>query len=695
MRPDKTLALTLATVFGAWLTPGYPPGASSARASDVMTAEDVLRTKLAVSVSVSPNGRLAAYNVRVPRLPSDEPGADYHELYVVSTRDGESRPFVTGKVVVNSPRFSPDGTRIAFLMKRGSEAKTQVWVIPVDGGEARRVTRSETNVTTFRWHPDGAQIAYVATTPPTPHETVLEEKGYEFVYFEENLTDRDLYLIAVDGAEDAPRQLTEGTSIWTFEFSPNGETIAVTATEKNLIDYRYVFRSILLVNVASGERTMLVENPGKLGNMAFNSDGSKLAFAAAFGRADHAVSQACVIPTSGGNPLNVTPQEFAGHINWVGWRGKDTVVYRAAEGVWFSLNVVRADGKQTRRILDPADALIVLEPPSFTDDFRTFVMVGSTPEDPSNVYVWSPGRTPRRLTDLNPWAADRELGGQEVIRYPARDGLDIEGLLVYPVGYQRGQRYPLIVVVHGGPESHYTNGWLTFYYRPAQVLAGEGYFVFHPNYRSSTGRGLAFTKDHLGDAAGKEFDDIADGIDFLVDSDLVDRDRVGLGGGSYGGYAAAWFATRYTQYVRAVVMFNGISDLISKRGTTNIPYEELYVHSGESLEKMWQNNLERSPVYYAEQSETAVLILGGAVDPRVHPSQDLEFYRRLKMNNHPAVRYVQYPGEGHGNSKQTGRADVLYRTLQWYDWYVMEARSFRGSMPALDISESYGLELDD
>ena len=124
-------------------------------------------------------------------------------------------------------------------------------------------------------------------------------------------------------------------------------------------------------------------------------------------------------------------------------------------------------------------------------------------------------------------------------------------------------------------------------------------------------------------------------------------------------------------------MFVGISDLTSKRLTTDIPYEELYVHSGKTIEEMWQQSLERSPIYWAHQSKTAVLILGGAADPRVHPGQSIEFYRLLKMNDHPAVRLVQYPGEGHGNAKQPGRADVLYRLLDWFDWYVQRREAAR------------------
>jgi len=137
-------------------------------------------------------------------------------------------------------------------------------------------------------------------------------------------------------------------------------------------------------------------------------------------------------------------------------------------------------------------------------------------------------------------------------------------------------------------------------------------------------------------------------------------------------------------------MFVGISDLISKRGTTDIAYEELYVHSGKLLEEMWDLSLKRSPIYWAHQSQTATLIYGGAADTRVHPSQSMELYRRMKMNNHPAVRLVQYPGEGHGNRKQPGRIDVLFRQIEWFDWYVKDNKPVTGPMPRLDISDQYG-----
>jgi len=383
-------------------------------------------------------------------------------------------------------------------------------------------------------------------------------------------------------------------------------------------------------------------------------------------------------------------------IGKIGWKDKKTVVYLAAEGAWNNLYSSGISGAKRKLVLDGEKIGIVFDFPTYTSDFKKFAFGASSPAIPHDIFYWKKGgKAPARITNYNQWIEDRKLGKQEVIRYQARDGLEIEGILVYPADFNEGERYPLIVGVHGGPEAHYTNSWIGRYFNPAQVLAGRGYFVFYPNYRASTGYGVKFAAQGYMDAAGKEFDDIADGIDFLVSEGSVDRERVGLGGGSYGGYASAWFASYYTEYVKAVCMFVGISDLISKRGTTDIPWEELYVHSGKKLDEsddQWEFSLKRSPVYYARQSKTAVLIIGGKSDTRVHPSQSIEFFRRLKMNDHPAVRLVQYPGEGHGNRKQPGRIDVLHRHLEWYDWYVKDLNPLEGPKPPLLIFDRYGLD---
>jgi len=274
------------------------------------------------------------------------------------------------------------------------------------------------------------------------------------------------------------------------------------------------------------------------------------------------------------------------------------------------------------------------------------------------------------VTTSNPWLSDLELAPQRVFTWKARDGLELEGILVSPRGAADDGPPPLIVAVHGGPESHRRNGWETWYAEPGQVAAALGYAFLYPNYRGSTGRGVAFSKLGQGDAAGREFDDLVDAVDALVARGIVDPDRVGVAGASYGGYAAAWLATRYSDRFRAAVMFVGISNRLTQGLTTDVPLEDLMVHTLVSPLTRWQLDLERSPIHHLDSCRTPLLIAGGTDDRRVDPSQSLQLYRALKLIGKTPVRFVRYPGEGHGNSRAASRDDFCRRLMGWMDHFV-------------------------
>jgi dipeptidyl aminopeptidase/acylaminoacyl peptidase len=317
--------------------------------------------------------------------------------------------------------------------------------------------------------------------------------------------------------------------------------------------------------------------------------------------------------------------------------------------------------------------------------------VGHAPTHPAELFIaGDSSETPQRATDLNPWLRDLRFAEQKPVRFQARDGLDIEGVLIYPLGYVQGRRYPTIVYVHGGPESHESNGWLTSYTRPGQVAAARGFAVFYPNYRGSTGRGVAFSKLGQADAAGKEFDDLVDGIDHLIDRGIADRDAIGVTGGSYGGYASAWCATFYSERFAASVMFVGISDNVSKVGTTDIPEEMFLVHHRKRLWEDWGYFLERSPIHFVERNKTPTLILHGKNDPRVHPSQSLELHRHLKTLGQAPVRLVLYEGEGHGNRKAAARLDYHLRMLRWMEHFLQDKGESAPPME-LDYRKELGL----
>ncbi|MCP4314246.1 MAG: S9 family peptidase [Bacteroidetes bacterium] len=664
-----------------------------ALAQGPLTAFDLLTLKSADNLQISPDGTEVIYSVSTPRGPNEEPGSSHTTYLRMKIKNGTPTPLFGEGIEGSSPQFSPDGKLIGFL-RAGEEESNQVWYMNVSGGEISKLTDAPGGVSYFRWQPGKNGIAYLSQTPVSEMEKELNERGYGFIFYEENLKNSNLFLAEYDDNlnQTGVIQLTSGAQAWDFEFDRQGTMIAASISPKNLIDQKYMFRRIYLVNPETGERNQVSKNEGKLGNYQFSPDGTRLAYAAALNLNDHSVSQAFVVEISSGKVINLTPGSFRGHISWVNWKDDKHLLYYSEEGVYPKLSTVPVKGGKRKTLLDAAKSGIIFSTPNFDKDITQFVFTGSSPGEKANLYSWDGKGELQELTNLNPQLKQKALGKQEVIRYKARDGVEIEGIVIHPVGYESGLKYPLVVYVHGGPESHHSNGWLSRYSTPGQVMAGKGYLVLHLNYRASTGYGVPFGMVGFEDPAGIEFDDIADGIDWMVETKGADRERVGMAGGSYGGYASGWFATYYTKYVKAVCMFVGISNRISKRGTTDISYEELYVHSGKPLEEMWQLDLERSPIYWAHQSKTATLIYGGAADTRVHPSQSFELHRRMKMNNHPAVRLVQYPGEGHGNRMQVGQIDVIYRQMEWLDWYVRDLKPLDGPMPRLDISDRYGLD---
>lgn len=666
---------------------------NKAISQSALTASELLQVERSRIYQISPDGSELIYSISTPRGPNEAPGRAHTVYYRMDLKSRQTIPLFSEGTNGSSPLYSPDGSFIAFIKKE--KGANQVWLMPAGGGETVQITDAKTDVSYFRWQPNGKAIAYLATAPMSEKEIELKKRGYDFIFYEENIKNNQLFIVQLDDAFQPihEQQLLPGFQIWDFEFSPDGKWMALSSSEKNLIDQRYMFRKLQILNVSDGIIQVEVGNEGKLGNYVFNKDGSQLAFAAALNMNDHAVSQAYTYSLKDKTIANRTPSDFKGHISWVGWKSNDKLLCYSGEGVYPKLSTISIKDEKRTILLDASKEGVIFSEPIFNSDHKIYVFTGSTPYDASNIYTWNGANQDlTKITDLNPQLSSKTFGEQEVIRFAARDGQEIEGILIKPVGYETGKTYPLVLYVHGGPESHHNNGWLSRYSTPGQVMAGKGYMVAYLNYRASTGYGVDFAKQGFMDPAGKEFDDLADGIDYLIAEKGADKERVGMAGGSYGGYASAWFATYYTDYVKAVCMFVGVSDLISKRGTTDIAYEELYVHSGELLEEQWQMNLERSPIYWAHQSKTATLIYGGADDPRVHPSQSMELYRRMKMNHHPAVRLVQYPGEQHGNRKQVGQTDVIYRQISWFDWYVKELKPLDGPMPPLDISDKYGLD---
>ncbi|TDK28364.1 S9 family peptidase [Luteimonas aestuarii] len=641
--------------------------AGSAWANGGMTLEHVAKLRGVTTAAISPDGNQVAYALSVPRaLGVDEDGPAWSELHVVDA-SGNSRGFVTGKVNVGGVEWFADGREIAYLAKRQGDDTRKLYRIPLYGGESRAAATLKSDITAFHLSADGRRAALLASEPESDALKALKKQGFTQKVYEEDWRPVQLWIQDLANETSQPRLVPVEGSVQSVQWSPAGDRLALLVAPRQLTDDTLVFTRVRIVS-PEGRVLGTVDNPGKIGGLSWSPDGEHLAFISAEDEQDAQQGRLFVVGKNGGEWRDLLPG-LEGHVVDVEWRDANTLMFLSHEGVQARLGTVAVSGGAAQTVL-PATEGPVWNGFALAAQGNA-VLLGSTPQHPSEAFVMAAGGgEPRRLTDSNPWLKDVRLARQEVIRYPARDGLEIEGLLVHPLDRRGNTRVPLIVVVHGGPEAHYSNQWLTAYSQPLHHAAAQGYAVFLPNYRSSTGRGVAFSKQGFGRPGMEEFDDVVDGVDYLVGTGLVDGDKVGITGGSYGGYASAWGATYYSERFAASVMFVGISDQASLVTTGDIPWEQNLVHWGTWP---WENPelyRQTSPITHAQKSNTPTLILHGEADPRVPVMQSYMMYRYLKLAGQAPVRLVLYPGEGHGNARGASRYDYSVRLMQWMDHYL-------------------------
>ncbi len=657
MQAARTLVLALLLL---------APMAVSAQSTDGLTPFDVARLRAVGTAVVSPDGGHVAYMVSNPQDPLVVDESARLEIRLMNLKTGDDRQLVSPEINGNSIAWTPDGSRVSFRARMEGDENTCLYSIGLDGQDLRKVAAADRSIGSYDWSDDGRLIAFIAAEDTPAKASTLPVKPD---VYEESVPDRKVWIARAYDTGAAVRMVAHQGSASDARWSPDGRRLVVAIAPTPLVDDSYMYQRLHVIDATSGEEVAAIDNPGKLGDFDWSPDGRHVALVSGIDINDPSEGRLMVASSNGGAVTDIL-SDLEGHVTQFAWTPQNSLRYLADVGVGVEYGVVNRDGTGHRMSLETAE--FAINSFSSSDDGTVTTYVVSSPSHPSELYVRdSSSRDVRRLTDSNPWLASVPLARQEIVRFMARDGLELEGLLVRPLGEEPGKRYPLIAVVHGGPESHYSNGWLTGYSTPGQVAAAKGIAVFYPNYRGSTGRGVEFSKTSQADPAGKEFDDVVDAVDHLIESGLVDSERVGVTGGSYGGYATAWMSTYYSDRFAAGVMFVGISNKVSKVGTTDIPNEEYLVHARKRPWDNWQFFLERSPIYYADRGQTPLLIMHGADDPRVNPGQSRELYRHLKLRGSAPVRLIFYPGEGHGNRKSAARLDYSLRSMRWLEHYLL------------------------
>ena len=462
---------------------------------------------------------------------------------------------------VGAIAVSPDGSRVAYttaslpdVVAGEDNGSTQQQLKMAYGPDNTRVFLPEdVSVSTVEFSPDGRMVSF------------LWSKDDE---------DRAVWGIPVDGGAQMKLAEVKDASVRSYAWAPDGATLYLLASAAPDKDRKAEAKKGFNAVVYEEEERFNRLFAAQAGGEEIDAKPREIAvsgYVTSFKLTPAATTLHLVDVASGAyRALNQGAAEAVGDTEWLANGQLAAIVDKGADTI---LRMYNADGSVAQEI-DPGE----LVPTSLENGGSDSLFVrADSPRHPGELFALN-GTTLTRWTSHNPWLAEIDFGTQRTMTYTARDGQQIEGILIEPVGGVPKGGAPTIMMVHGGPEAHYTNGWLTGYSMPGQVGAGQGYAVFHPNYRGSTGYGTAFSKQHQGDYAGKEFDDIVDAKRALVAEGVTDADRTGITGGSYGGFASAWGATYYSSEYAASVMFVGISNNISKFGTTDIPNEMYLVH---------------------------------------------------------------------------------------------------------------------
>lgn len=660
----------LATLCLAGLLITAPPAPAQSRRIQLDDFEKI------VSVSdpqISPDGKRIV--CRVSRQNIDKDRTD-RELVLVDIATGAQLQLTYDRKALSSPKWSPSGDRVAFLADGGDgkEEKAQVFVLSMNGGDARKLTDSPTPVEQFAWRPDGKDFAYVAADEPAnkseieKHLDAFEVGDNDFLQTKAP-TPSHIWLISANGGK--PRRLTSGS--WSLpkvlppsspsspiSWSPDGKLLAFTRQE-DPHSGRGDQRSVQILNVETGEIRKVTNHENFEGFGLFSPDGSQLAYWYQRDGVRANQNEIYVTSASGGEGQDVS-------------RALDRNILRV---LWMpdgkSLLLGGHDGTQVALWLQPIQGPAkklplgdVIPAWSFWVDVAVgnkgeIAFAGSTPARPSELYYMaSPNTPPKRLTDFNSELASRALGRTEPIEWKGPDGFQGDGVLIYPPDFQKEKKYPLVLIIHGGPRAAST---IQFDFL-GQLMVAQDCVVFQPNYRGSENLGNAYTRAIWNDAGDGPGRDVMAGIDAVKKLGFVDDSRIAVSGWSYGGYMTSWLIGHYHIWKVALAgapvtnwldQYNLADGSVQVRHSFNGP---LYIKDN------MKSYLEQSPIAYASQIKTPTLILCDTGDFRVPITQSYELYHALKENG-VSVKFFAYPVGGHFPNDPVRQKDVYRRWVSW------------------------------
>lgn len=597
------------------------------------------------------------------------------ELVLVDIATGRQTVLTQDRLSVSQPRWSPNGSQLSFLAR--TNAGLQLFILPMMGGEARQLTKTAKGIQHYAWNPDGTAIAFV-TADEAKNKAAID-KG--FTGFE--VGNNDLFI----GAQPTPshiwwvstitgeqKRLTSGD--WSLpvtippgppssplSWSADGKTIAFVKVP-NPYSGDGLFRTIQLLHVADGSMQALTTRTKMESYPSFSPDGQRLAYWYKKDGRQEDITEIWVSTTTGmGKNLTAALDRDLYRALWMP-DGKSLLV-GGHDNNKTSLWVQPLEGPATKiemGAISPAWSFWI---DACVGKKGGIALIGSEASSPTELYyLASPKATPQRLTDFNREVRNMQLGKTSTIQWES-DGWKHSGIVTYPVNYQMGRQYPLVLVVHGGPNA----ASVELFSRFAQILSNEGFLVFEPNYRGSDNQGSAYKTAIVADAGAGPGRDVMAGLAQLKSMGMVDTARIGVSGWSYGGYMTAWLAGHYGGW-KAAMAGAAVTDLVDQYNFSdgNSARATAYGGSpwvGDNMTKY----AAQSPITEARNITAPTLILANTGDPRVPISQSYKLYHALK--DHGVVtKFFAWPIAAHNASDPITQMERDRLWVGWFNQYL-------------------------